>query len=118
MPIYIQLLTLTPEGRERVYKDPESMVIAQEDVHIPGVQMLGQYAVLGAYDYINIVEAGDNSTIALFSLQLGVKVGAHVTTLPTIPLGRFEELEEQERPDVEAGAQVNGEGANKGIEVA
>jgi uncharacterized protein with GYD domain len=110
MAIYIQLLTLTPEGRERVYHHPESMLQAQEDIHISGVQMLGQYAVLGAYDYVNLVQAQDNETIALFSLHLGVKVGAHVTTLPTIPLGRFEQREEQERPVLETGAQIHGEG--------
>ncbi|MBI4198759.1 MAG: GYD domain-containing protein [Chloroflexi bacterium] len=110
MTIYIQLLTLTPEGRERVYHHPESLSQIQESIHITGVQLLGQYAVLGTYDYVNIVQAQDNETIALFSLHLGVKVGAYVTTLPTIPLSRFEEREEQELPALEAGVQIHGEG--------
>ncbi|MBI4312055.1 MAG: GYD domain-containing protein [Chloroflexi bacterium] len=109
MPIYIQLITLTPEGRARVLDDPSSMLDAQERIQIPGVQLLGQYAVLGSFDYVNIVEATDNEGIALFSLYLGVKVGAHVTTLPTIPAGRLELRHEQGTPTLEVGAQRSSE---------
>lgn len=110
MPIYIQLLTLTPEGKQRVLQDPESITHVHEDIRVPEVQVLGQYAVLGQYDYVNIVQARDNESMALFSLYLGVKVGAHIATMPTIPISRFEDLEEKDRPTLETGATVNGEG--------
>ncbi len=109
MPIYIQLLTLTPEGKERVLQHPESITQALDSIHIPDVQLLGQYAVLGEYDYVNLVEARDNETIAVFSLHLGVKVGAHITTMPTIPIGRFEDRDERNQPTLETGATVDGE---------
>ncbi|MBI4338906.1 MAG: GYD domain-containing protein [Chloroflexi bacterium] len=115
MPIYIQLLTLTADGRERVYRDPQSIVNAQDSIHIQGVQLLGQYAVLGDYDYVNIVEARDNETIAVFSLYLGVRVGAHVTTLPTIPVGRFEALEEEQSPELETGVQLRVPGGGQAV---
>ncbi|MBI4202668.1 MAG: GYD domain-containing protein [Chloroflexi bacterium] len=106
MPIYIQLLTLTQEGKERMVKNPASLLLALADIHVPGVQPLGQYAVLGEYDYVSIVDARDNEAIALFSLHLGVRVGAHIATLPTVPLGRLEELEDDARPSLLVGAEA------------
>ena len=88
---YVQLLTLTSAGREKALHDPESMLRAQREAAVPGVRVLGLYAVLGSYDFVNIVEADDSDAIARFSLELGVRAGAHVTTLTAIPLGRLEE---------------------------
>lgn len=84
MATYILLLTMTPEGRERMLDDPESLLRAQSDVSIPGVQLMGLYGVLGDYDFVSLVDAPDNDAVARFSLELGVKAGAHVTTLPAI----------------------------------
>ena len=47
MPIYIQLLTLTPEGRSKSFEDPGSVLRAQQGIGIPDVQELGLYGVLG-----------------------------------------------------------------------
>ena len=90
MPTYIQLLTLTAEGRSAMLEDPETVLRSQASTRIPGVVVLGMYGVLGAYDFVNIVEAPDNDAVARFSLELGVRVGAHVTTLPAIPISRLE----------------------------
>ena len=89
MATYILLLTMTSEGRERMLDDPESLLRAQSDVSIPGVQLMGLYGVLGDYDFVSLVDAPDNDAVARFSLELGVKAGAHVTTLPAIPITRF-----------------------------
>ena len=90
MAIYIQLITLTAEGRVKALEDPESILDAQREVSANGVQVLGQYAVLGQYDYVGFVEAPDNEAIARFSLELGVRAGLHITTLPAIPMGRLD----------------------------
>ncbi|MEE8337181.1 MAG: GYD domain-containing protein [Dehalococcoidia bacterium] len=89
MATYILLLTLESEGRERMLDDPESLLRAEGEIAVPGVQLMGLYGVLGDYDFVSLVEAPDNDTIARFSLELGVKAGAHVTTLPAIPITRF-----------------------------
>ena len=102
MTTYIQLLTLTPERRAQALQDPEIMLRAQDDIRVPGIQVLGCYGVLGDYDFINIVEADDNETVARFSLELGVRAGAHITMLPTIPIGRLEETSRQDSPQLEA----------------
>ena len=93
MATYIQLLVLTPDGREKALQDTESLLRAQHDILMSGVQVLGVYGVLGQYDFVNIVEAPDNEAIARFSLELGVRAGVSITTLPAIPIGRLEALQ-------------------------
>src|SRR5579863_8078100 len=92
MSNYILLLTLTPAGRETMLREPASLLEAEEGVSVPGVEMLGLYGVLGEYEFISIVEAPDNETMARFSLELGVRAGAQVQTLPAIPVARFDVL--------------------------
>ncbi len=90
MAIYIQLITLTADGRVQALENAESILDAQRDVTANGVRVLGQYAVLGQYDYVGFVEAPDNDTIARYSLELGVRAGLHITTMPAIPMGRLD----------------------------
>ncbi len=48
------------------------------------------YAVLGAYDFVGLVEAPDNDSVARYSLELGVLAGVTIMTLPAIPIARME----------------------------
>ena len=89
MATYILLLTLTPEGRARMAEDPESLLRAEESVRVGSANVLGLYGVLGDYDFVSILEAPDNETAARFSLELGVLAGAHIATLPAIPITRL-----------------------------
>ena len=101
MSTYIQLLTLTHYGRERAIENPTEVLLAQEQVQIPGVRVLGLYAVLGGYDFVSMIEAPDNDSVARFSLQLGVKAGVTVVTLPAIPVARLEGAPLQPVPGME-----------------
>ncbi len=89
MATYILLLTLTPEGRESALADPGTLLRKEQEVAVEGVTCMGIYGVIGQYDFATWVEAKDNETAAQFSLEFGVRVGAHVTTLPAVPLGEF-----------------------------
>ena len=91
MPNYILLLTLTPEGRDKMLNEPGTVHAAEDSITVPSTYVLGQYGVLGEYDFVYIVEAPDNEAVARFSLELGVKAGVHVTTMPAIPLARLQE---------------------------
>ena len=102
MATYIQLMTLTPDGRANMLRDPDIVSRSQHSIRVPGVTVLGLYGVLGEFDFVNIVDAPDNDAVARFSLELGVAAGAHVTTLPAIPISRLERPPEGERPDVGA----------------
>ena len=54
------------------------------------LQFFGLYGVLGSYDFVSLVDAPDNEAAARFSLELGVRCGAHIETLPAVPIARFE----------------------------
>ena len=103
MASYIQLFTLTPEGRERVLEDPECVLRAQHEVRQRGVQILGLYAVLGEYDFISIVDAPDNEAVARYSIELGVRAGVHITTLPAVPVALLEDRSDDPLSRLELG---------------
>ena len=102
MPTYIQLLTLTADGRAKMLQDSDFVLPSQQAIRVPGVVVLGLYGVLGEYDFVNIVDAPDNDSVARFSLELGVVAGAHITTLPAIPISRLERRAEGEAGELEA----------------
>jgi len=93
MATYILLLTLTPEGQTFAHRHPDYLLEVSDSINMTGVQTLGLYAVLGQYDFVTVVEAPNNETMAPFSIELGVKAGVHVTTLPVIPAARLEPAE-------------------------
>ena len=90
MATYILLLTLTPEGQMFAHRHPDYLREVADSIQMTGVQTLGLYAVLGQYDFVTMVEAPNNETMARFSIELGVKAGVHATTLPVIPAARLE----------------------------
>jgi len=93
MATYIMLITLTPEGRAAAREEADYLLALEDKIAAPGVNMMGVYAVLGRFDYVTIVEAPDNESIARFSLDLGVEAGVHIETLPVIPASRLDEDE-------------------------
>ena len=93
MATYILLLTLTPDGQRAALNDPEYLLRVEDAIRVPGVQALGLYGVLGAWDFVTIVEAESNERIARFSLELGVRADVHVTSLPAIPIAGLEAIE-------------------------
>ena len=99
MATYILLLTLTPEGRERMRDDPDSLLHAVEAIELSEVDTLGLYGVLGDYDFVSILTAPDNESAARFSIELGVQAGVHVTTLPAIPVSRLRSPQERRSGD-------------------
>ncbi len=98
---YIQLLTLTPEGRSMALQNSRSLLKAQDQIAVEGVRVLGQYAVLGDYDFVCIVEAPDNESVARFSIELGVRAGVHITTLPAIPVALLEGTAREPVPELD-----------------
>lgn len=104
MPTYIQLLTLNPDGKEKAWRDPQHVRRTEQEMANSEVDVLGIYGVLGQYDFITIVEAPSNDAVARFSMELGVRVGAHVVTLPAIPIGRLEPADSQEGSGALTGA--------------
>ena len=89
MPRYILLSSLTPEGRQTMHKNPDRLEEVNKEVDEFGCKIVAQYAVLGAYDFVSIIEAPDNETVAHLSVDLGSRGTVNITTLPAIPTSQF-----------------------------
>ena len=89
MSFYILISTLTDEGRKTIKKNPERIEEVNKEIEKMGAKVLAQYAVLGPYDFISLVEAADNEVIARVSMELGARGTVHIVTLPAIPVPEF-----------------------------
>ncbi len=89
MALYILLSTLTDEGAKTIKKNPERIREVNAEVETLGVKVLAQYTVLGPYDFVSIVEAPDNPTIARVSAELGSRGSVKIMTLPAVPVEEF-----------------------------
>jgi len=89
MPIYVMLSSLTDDGMETLHEHPERIKEVNAEIKRLGVKVLHQWAVLGPYDFVNIVEAPDNETIARVSVELGARGTVKLMTMPAIPIDDF-----------------------------
>jgi uncharacterized protein with GYD domain len=89
MAIYILLSTLTPEGRRTMHKNPDRLIEVNKEIEQFGCKVLAQYAVLGLYDFVSIVEAPDNETAAHLSVDLGSRGTVSLITLPAMEVDAF-----------------------------
>ncbi len=89
MALYILLSTLTDDGRKTVKSKPERIKEVNKEIEGMGAKVLGQYAVLGMYDFVNIVEAPGNETMAKISVGLGARGTIQMMTLPAIAIDDF-----------------------------
>ena len=89
MPLYILLSHLTDEGWKTIRSRPERIKEVNKELEAFGVKVLKQYATLGAYDFVNIVEAPDNKTVAKVSIELGSRGTIQISTMPAIPIDEF-----------------------------
>jgi uncharacterized protein with GYD domain len=89
MPTYIMLSTLTPEGVRTVKNNPQRIREVSKELEQLGVTVKAQWATLGQFDFINVVEAPDGGTMARVSLELGSRGTARYETLTGIPIDEF-----------------------------
>ncbi len=89
MATYIFLSTLTDEGRKTIKGRPERIQEVNKEIEAMGAKVVDQYAVLGSYDFVSIVEAVDNETVARISVELGARGTVQISTLPAIPIPQF-----------------------------
>ena len=89
MPMYILLSTLTPEGRKTIKNNAERIREVNKEIEAFGAKVVAQYAVLGPYDFVNIVEAPDNKAITRVSLELGSRGTIEIMSMPAMPVNEF-----------------------------
>jgi uncharacterized protein with GYD domain len=87
MALYFLLGTLNESGQKLLLHNSEQMIETIRDCHCQGAQILSQYAVLGKYDYVIMVEADDNEAVGRLALEIGVKADLNTETLPAMAIG-------------------------------
>jgi uncharacterized protein with GYD domain len=86
MPIYLMLTTLTEKGVQTLKSNPGRLREVNRDVEELGAKVLHQWASLGKYDFVNVVEAPDELTMANLSVKLGARGSVNFETLTLIPV--------------------------------
>ena len=89
MPTFIMMSTLTPEGVQTVKNNPQRIKEVNREIQQLGAEVKAQWAVLGRFDFINVIEAPDEATMARVSLELGSRGTARYESLPAIAVDEF-----------------------------
>ena len=89
MSIYIMLTTLTEEGRKTVKTNPERIKEVNKEVEVMGVKILAQYAVMGQYDFVNILDAPSNEAVTKVAIELSSRGTLKTMTFPAYKIDDF-----------------------------
>jgi uncharacterized protein with GYD domain len=89
MPTYILLTTLTAQGVQTLKSNPDRLREVNRDVEELGARVLHQWATLGPFDFVNVVDAPDDATIARVSVALGARGSAKIQTVSALSIDEF-----------------------------
>ena len=89
MATYVMLTTLTDQGRKTIKENPQRIKEVNKEVEATGVKILAQYALLGLYDFVNILEAKDNKAITKVAINLGSRGTLQTLTMAAMTLDEF-----------------------------
>ena len=89
MPTYVLLSNLTDEGAKSLKSNPKRLQEVNKEIEKFGANVTAQYAVLGPYDFVSIVECPDNETIARVSVELASRGSIRLLTLAATPVANF-----------------------------
>jgi uncharacterized protein with GYD domain len=86
MPVFILLSTLSQQGVQTLKSNPERLRQVNHDVEELGAKVLHQWATLGEFDFVSVVEAPDIETVAKISVALGARGSTRIQTLPALEI--------------------------------
>ena len=89
MATYIMLSQLSPDGANTLLENPERLKQVNAEVEGMGAKVLAQYAVLGPYDFVTILESDDAPSMSTVALQLGARGTLKTITLAAVPVDEF-----------------------------
>jgi uncharacterized protein with GYD domain len=89
MPTFIMLTRLTPEGVQTIKNNPGRIKEVNHEIESLGAEVKAQWATLGEFDFVNIVEAPDEKIMARVSLELGSRGTARYTSMAAIDIDEF-----------------------------
>jgi uncharacterized protein with GYD domain len=89
MAKFVMLTTLTDEGRKTITENPRRIKEVNKEVEAMGAKVLAQYAVLGPYDFVNILEASGNEAVSKVAIALGSRGTLQTMTLAAMDIDAF-----------------------------
>ncbi|MHC1579033.1 MAG: GYD domain-containing protein [Dehalococcoidia bacterium] len=89
MARFVMLTTLTDEGRKTITENPARIKEVNKEVEAMGAKVLAQYAVLGPYDFVNILEAPSNEAVSKIAIALGSRGTLQTMTLAAMDIDAF-----------------------------
>jgi uncharacterized protein with GYD domain len=89
MAIYLLLSRLSQQGVATLKSNPDRLREVNRDVAELGATVLHQWATLGEFDFVSVVEAPDTATIARVSVALGARGSTRIETLPALTIDEF-----------------------------
>lgn len=84
MPTYVMLTTVGPDGWATINENPERIREVTREVEAMGLRVVAQYALLGQYDFLNIIEAPDEATMSRAAIRLAARGTMRTTTYQAI----------------------------------
>lgn len=89
MPTYIMLATLSSDGVATVKNNPSRIKEVSTEVEQLGATVKAQWATIGRYDFVSVVEVPDEKTMARVSLELGSRGTGRYESMTAIPIDDF-----------------------------
>ena len=89
MAIFVMLSNLTDEGRKTVKGTPERIKEVNKEVEAMGAKVIAQYALIGPYDFVNIIEAPNTEIIAKVAMELGSRGTIQTMTMTAMTVDDF-----------------------------
>jgi len=89
MPYYVTLTNLTEQGRKTIKNRPERIREVNKELTAMGGRIVAQYAVLGPYDFVTILEAENNDVIMGISVELSARGTLQLMSLPALEIDKF-----------------------------
>ncbi len=89
MARYLIISNLTDEGARTLKKNPGRVKEVNDEIEYMGVRVIDQYAVLGNFDFLTIVEADDESKITKGVVEMASRGSIKTATYKAIPIDDF-----------------------------
>ncbi len=89
MSVYILLSKLTTEGRKTIKERPGRIKEVGDEIENLGVKVIEQYATLGPYDFVTVIDAPDNETVSELSVDLCSRGTIEIMSLAAVPVDSY-----------------------------
>lgn len=92
MPTFLMFTTLSPQGLQTLRVTPERLLEVNREIEALGVRVLQQWALLGPYDVLSVLDAPDENAVMRVSADMAARGSAQVETLAVVPVEEFVDL--------------------------